>query len=1118
MHLDEAAIARCFDGATFARGKECARSRRVVNSEWDSEAGMIFSEVTGTELLPYEQETALWRERGRLRINGTCTCPVGKNCKHVAAAVLRIAQDEPWIEVPDEEGFDLSDPLVSVQPSFPADLARWLSNVEERLLPEPELPPNADEVRYIVRIGSPEHPDRYAAVDLLTTRLAKNAVPGKRNHISMNAIRSNNLPKFIRRVDLSLIKGISRNLTTADYETASFRLEGVEGMRYLEAMLETGRCRWGALDGPVLRLGEVREAAAEWKVNRNGKQSFDLRVPNGVLLPTTPLFYVDHRTGECGPVDTGLPSDVALALLRAPDVLPEFAGMVRTELARYFPNRPDLLPVEQQATIDASTPPTPVLHVSRQLVPYDAGYGWRDGARTYLVPIATLKFEYGGYAAIGTSDIRRKQPDGTLRIIQRRLEEERTAERRLYAAGWKSGQYLYGWRFNRDQQKALVMVPESPNAAGETQTQAFFEFLANYLPVLRQQGWKIEIEDEPQALPPEAIEWQIAAKPEGNDWFDLDLGLIVDGEKIELRPILLQALGLLLRGGKARRIEDVPDSDRIYHQLPDGRILTLPVSRLKPLVQSLVELFGPVAEWSAELRLPSQRAAELATLDDAASGGAFSVDLPEKLRELSQRLASFERITPFPPPASLKGELRPYQADGLSWLQFLREYGFAGILADDMGLGKTVQTLSHILAEKEAGRLDRPVLIVAPTSTMPNWRHECERFAPSLRVLTLQGLGRAKHFPEISENDIVLTTYPLLTRDKEALNAHEYHLVVLDEAQNIKNPVTSAAKAACALRTRHRLCLSGTPVENNLDELWSLLHFLMPGLLGGLTEFRRTFRSPIENHGDKAVRERLSRRIRPFILRRTKEQVATELPPKTEVVERVELAGPQRELYETLRLAMDKRVRDLIAGQGLERSRIEILDALLKLRQACCDPRLVKLDSAKEVKGSAKLDRLMEMLEELRGEGKRVLLFSQFTSMLDLIEKRLREAEWNWVRISGDTQDRETPVKRFQAGEVPLFLISLKAGGTGLNLTAADTVIHYDPWWNPAVERQATDRAHRIGQEKSVFVFKLVAAGTVEDKILELQERKARLAGSLFDENAAAAAALTADDLKWVFE
>lgn len=450
-------------------------------------------------------------------------------------------------------------------------------------------------------------------------------------------------------------------------------------------------------------------------------------------------------------------------------------------------------------------------------------------------------------------------------------------------------------------------------------------------------------------------------------------------------------------------------------------------------------------------------------------------------------------------------------------MQFLREYHFAGILADDMGLGKTIQTLSHILLEKEAGRLTSPALVVAPTSLMGNWQAEAARFAPALRVLLLHGPQRAQHFEQMGQYDLVLTTYALLPRDEAVLRRQHFHLLILDESQYIKNSNSQAAQTAALLPVTHRLCLTGTPLQNHLGELWAQFHFLMPGLLGDQKTFNAEFRKPIEKLGDGARNAFLVRRIKPFLLRRTKDTVAKELPAKTEMVREVELAGAQRDMYETVRLAMAEKVRTAIAAKGLARSQIVILEALLKLRQVCCDPRLVAGACKKGAAPSAKLMALMEMLEALLAEGRKVLVFSQFTSMLALIEEQLRERGIAYALLTGDTKDRSAQVNTFQQGSVPLFLISLKAGGVGLNLTAADTVIHYDPWWNPAAENQATDRAWRIGQDKPVFVYKLIAKGTLEEKIQEMQRRKAELADAVLAQGPAQALAITQDDLQAIF-
>jgi SNF2 family DNA or RNA helicase len=382
----------------------------------------------------------------------------------------------------------------------------------------------------------------------------------------------------------------------------------------------------------------------------------------------------------------------------------------------------------------------------------------------------------------------------------------------------------------------------------------------------------------------------------------------------------------------------------------------------------------------------------------------------------------------------------------------------------------------------------------------------------------LQGKERLELFDKIPEADLVLTTYALLPRDEEKLREHEYHLVILDESHYIKNNRSKAAQSAGLLTARHRLCLTGTPLENHLGELWSQFHFLLPGLLADEKSFNSHFRHPIERQDDPLRRALLNRRIKPFLLRRTKDNVAKELPPKTEMVRKVELSGSQRDLYETVRLAMDKKVRDEIDKKGVARSQIVILEALLKLRQVCCDPRLVKaLPSRKKDSGSAKLVDLMQMVDDLLEEGRKILVFSQFTSMLALIEEELDARRIPYALLTGDTKDRAAQVAAFQQGAVPIFLISLKAGGVGLNLTAADTVIHYDPWWNPAAENQATDRAWRIGQDKPVFVYKLIAKGTLEEKIQLLQQKKSDLAQSILADGESHKMVLTQEDLQAIF-
>lgn len=649
------------------------------------------------------------------------------------------------------------------------------------------------------------------------------------------------------------------------------------------------------------------------------------------------------------------------------------------------------------------------------------------------------------------------------------------------------------------------------------------EFYLVHMPRFQEQGWEVQVEDSFPFRPVEIEgEWYAnldKALSTTTDWFDLELGMMIDGERVNILPLLVRMLREDGARDQFKSALESKDAGVIYVPLSDGRLLPVPADKIRFIAQTLIELHDADSLTDeGKLRLSSWQSTQLVEIEAAMQAAQMRWFGDDQVRELGAKLKDFTKIDAVDIPKGLQCELRGYQAQGLSWLQFLRENNLNGILADDMGLGKTVQTLAHILKEKESGRMDKPILVVAPTSLMVNWRHESARYAPELKVLTLHGQDRKDLFDQINTYDLILTTYPLLSRDKECLIRHEFHMLILDEAQVIKNPNTMAHRTVQQINARHRLCLTGTPMENHLGELWALFYFLMPGFLGDQKKFNQTFRIPIEKQGDDLRRENLARRVKPFMLRRTKSQVVSELPPKTEIVQTIELQPQQRALYESIRLTMHERVRQEIQEKGLNKSHIVILDALLKLRQVCCDPRLLKLEAARGVLESAKIQFLRDTLPGMIEEGRQILLFSQFTSMLTLIEDELTKTGISFVKLTGQTKDRSTPIEEFQSGRVPVFLISLKAGGTGLNLTAADTVVHFDPWWNPAVENQATDRAYRIGQDKPVFVYKLITVGTVEEKIMMMQQRKATLLSGIFDSKKDSNELFNADDLEALFE
>jgi superfamily II DNA or RNA helicase len=725
-------------------------------------------------------------------------------------------------------------------------------------------------------------------------------------------------------------------------------------------------------------------------------------------------------------------------------------------------------------------PATPVLRLRRVYAPDEFG-------RQRLIDVLTLDFDYGGVVVDGADEnafLKIKSPTGPV-FIRRDVTAEAAALDVLRPDNFVQMRVSDGKAARG--QRVLVF-------RGQEASAQWHHFVAVRVPELQALGWQTNIDENFGPRLAEDIgniDVQVSDADKGN--FSLEFGIEIDGERHPLLPILEH---LLARGGiDAAQIV----GDDLITSMDDGRVLKLPAERIRRLLAvmgDLIEAAGRTAEKA--LVLPVGAAATVLELEDVLT---TSWQNAAAIESYVDKFRGEPEILPVELPATFTAELRPYQQHGVDWLQHLGSHGLGGFLADDMGLGKTAQTIAHIAVEHAAGRLTRPALIVVPTSLVSNWTAELKKFSSHLKVVVLHGMERHEKRDQLDDVHVVITTYTVLTRDIEEMKALPWHIVVLDEAQAIKSPDARATRAVCQLDTTHRVCLSGTPIENNLEELWSQFAFLMPGLLGDRRGFTKRFRTPIEKNNDATCRAQLIQRIQPFILRRTKAEVATELPPKHTILRRITLAPDQRELYETIRGTLYETVREQVAERTLAQSRIIVLDALLKLRQACCDPRLVKLASARSVETSAKLEDLLEMLQELIPEGRRILLFSQFTSMLDLIKPRLNEIGIKFVELRGDTRDRAEPVRSFEAGEVPLFLISLKAGGRGLNLTSADTVIHYDPWWNPAVENQASDRAHRIGQTKSVFVYKLIAVDTVEERILELQQRKAELASIAFNES-----------------
>ena len=1074
------------DQNSYIRGQDYLKQGRVYKlrvEEVDRDEVILHSTVQGRPRTPYEQEINIdGLVTGDVEIAGDCSCPVGFNCKHVVAACLKYQSQF------ETEDYEIASSL------------SWLEKFSQASHQgEMDDNPSDEFIAYILK--SSREPSILSVRFLITRNLKKGGLGKGRRTELYNFANQYSHPAYARDCDREIAKLINAQDDHSWGGIQAHNLSGELGFLTLSKILNTGHCFWRDTTSPPLQQGEPRELQLNWHDDeKNGDRRLEISIqPSALILNTLPALYVDADAGVIGPIQGADFNAVQWEmLLDAPLVPAEASAAFSQHLLTQLPHIPLPPPQEMETLHIEQQPPVPRLHL----------FGELDSASGHRVHKMRLRFAYGGHELTIAPPTPRRNlvNDNQLISITRDLPAEHSIMEKLFESGFQG--------FPDEQQDDIIFF--SAAESGRMESAARWQhFLEDVLPELEIEGWEVEFASDFHLQFLQADDWEVGIETEDNDnnWFDLRFDLEIQGHKLPLLPLITEVLN-------SYDLENLPKT--LTLPLPasmgDSQYLQLASERIRPICQILYELYdSSTLDDDGNMRMSRFDATRLAELEEN-YGTELEWRGGKAMRELGRKLKNFKGIKKVAAPRGLKATLRDYQQQGLNWLQFLRSYEFNGILADDMGLGKTVQTLAHLLLEKERKRMDKPCLIIAPTSLMSNWRREAEQFTPKLRVLVLQGPERHQHFATIEQHDLIISTYPLLVRDHETLLAQEYHYLILDEAQVIKNPRAKAARVAREIKASHRLCLTGTPMENHLGELWALFDFLMPGFLGENKSFTQRFRTPIEKHGDTEQRQRLVRRVAPFMLRRTKTEVIKELPAKTEIIRSVALGGKQAALYESIRLSMQKKVRDAINQKGLARSHITILDALLKLRQTCCDPQLLSLAQAKQVKESAKLEMLMEMVPELLEEGRRILLFSQFTKMLAIIEQRLIDAGIRYTKLTGQTRKREEVIEGFRRGEVDVFLISLKAGGVGLNLTEADTVIHYDPWWNPAVETQATDRAHRIGQNKAVFVYKLITENTLEEKIMAMQAKKQALADGIYKGGEQGEdLKLNADDLQELF-
>jgi superfamily II DNA or RNA helicase len=1073
---------------TRGKGLDYFRSGGVIEiagGEWTAHAV-----VRGTR----DYRVDLLRESGTDRFTASCECPYyadrGEICKHIWAALLEAerrglltgdapavlpgATLEPEYRPPPESTRQSAALLIpGAKTGRPPAWERFLSELQqdvastERALPAPRF--SNGEIAYAVNVRE-TLAGRGTVINVLFRQRRRNDGFSKPKPVNLTPLEAEHLADAADREILSMLMGAanpwsygstyepgyprSRYVLNGPLEDRVLPLIAQSNRGYLDRIgEESGLFPFTTDDGPAWRFDlEIVAEEADDVIRVSGvfaRPGERLELHEPALLLSRGFLFTRTRMARLE-INGGFAWIARLRAFGAVAIPREQSAALLETVARSGVD-PATLPEElRYAVVDGM--PRPRIRVGRP--ERQNPYALRQDLR------ATVQFDYNGVIVEGPPGAAAYDA-ANRRLVRRDRAVEQAAIDRLHELGFR-----YTWSHFESRQLLGISPDQFPRVVH----------------TLVREGWRVEAEGRPFRS---AVGMRLEVSS-GIDWFDLhgavDFG---DGRSAPF-PQLLAAVA---------RGEDVVVLD-------DGSVGLLPEEWLRRY--AAIAGFGNAA--GDAIRFERSQAALL----DALLAAQPAITYDDTFARLRSELSTFSGIHATDPPSSFHGTLREYQREALGWFEFLRRFQFGGCLADDMGLGKTVMVLALLDSRRHArGRGERaPSIVVVPRSLVFNWRDEAARFAPKLHVLDYT--GPLRDAAEIRRADLVLTTYGTLRRDAATLHGIEFDYAILDEAQAIKNAATASAKAARLLRARHRLALSGTPIENHLGELWSLFEFLNPGLLGSAKAFQRA--SAVRSRDDEAIAW-LSRALRPFILRRTKEQVAPELPGRTEQTLQCELEAAQRRHYDELRAHYRETLLARVARDGVNRSKMQILEALLRLRQAACHSGLI--DPARAPDPSAKFDVLIPRLLEVVEEGHKALIFSQFTSLLALLKPRLDALGLTYEYLDGRTRDRAMRVDRFQSDpQCPLFLISLKAGGLGLNLTAAEYVFLLDPWWNPAVEAQAIDRAHRIGQSRHVFAYRLLARDTVEEKVAALQQTKRDLADAILSADAGLIRSLGADDLE----
>ena len=900
--------------------------------------------------------------------------------------------------------------------------------------------------------------------------------------------------------DRKIVMGLA---TRANPNEETTTLYGTDSWELVKTLLETKKAFWAHNNHPAMTIGTALPGKLHWQELANGQlqPAAFLEQGKGHMLATTPPAYFNAESNQIGPLSFAAPGTAVTHWITTPAMPVAKAHQWFYQLVNNFPDAS--LPSPPQLDVDhLRERPQPVITVTYRFAddPF-APEPVPDIPATRLLPVADavgleLRFAYGAQSYHWDN---RKQKtaalqQGTLTTIQRDFEFEREVIEKMAEIGItpEDSKANDGWLSFKSQ---LFRFPQQHDATFATYLQAQFQ------PMLEHHS--ITLHDPKQLLlPPEEGELEIEIDAHRNGMFNLFIKCRSLRKPIDMVQLLKTYLKTLPDLPLEALLADVERQTFSLIENESKRAVAFSGKDVAQLIRALIEIIDSGGDTRLALRQAVQIALEL---DNDNRPETASPALPPKLLHYLQSW----RQQPIPsspaaPSQNFKATLRPYQAAGLAWLQRVSESGYGGILADEMGLGKTVQTLALLDTYTEG---NMPSLLVVPSSLVSTWQQEAEKFAPHLKTVIQHGGDRAKEASAFAGSDLVITTYPLIIRDIELYRNQQWQGIVLDEAHFIKNERTQTFKAISQIMARWRLCLTGTPVENSIQDLYTIFEFTVPGYLGPQAHWKAACKPTAKSPLNPLIIREIRNEIAPFILRRTKDMVLNELPPLTETIVPLELQAEEREAYSTILAATDLHIRAEIERRGLARSSLTILNCLMRLRQCCCDLQLIESfdDYSTEkywtLPHSSKTQYLLEWLPDLLKSGHKVLIFSSFAQYLRRLSKALKASELEHSLLTGSTLDRDAQIQSFRKGEVDIFLLSLKAGGVGLTLTEADCVIHCDPWWNPAAEAQASARIHRIGQEKPVFVYKIIAENTIESRILAMQAAKRSLADNLLSQD-----------------